>query len=123
MTFPRDPNQDGNARVLLDPGAPRPASPARAIEQELDPRLPAAQAYVRARFFPPLPAEAYGQAALDALDAIADDDQERLVTLPLGTEPLPRGYADTADGHTVSAATLCEIMRLDRLQYEWLDAL
>ncbi len=125
MTFPRDPNQDGNARVLPDPGAPRPASPDEKLQRAttLDPRLPVAQAYIRARFFPPIPADCYGPAALAALDAIAEGDQERLVDLPPFTEPLPRGYTDTDEGFAVPAATLYEILRLDRLQYEWLDAL
>jgi hypothetical protein len=129
VTFPRDPNQDGNARQVLDPNGPAsPGSSQDALPElqratTLDPRLPIAQAYIRARFFPPIPADCYAPAALAALDAIAEDDQERLVDLPPFTEPLPRGYTDTDEGYAIPAAALYEILRLDRLQYEWLDAL
>ncbi len=123
MTFPRDPNQDGNARVLPDPGAPRPASPELQRATTLDPRLPVAQAYIRARFFPPIPAEAYGPAALAALDALAEEQPERLIDLPPWTEPLPAGYTDTDEGFAIDAATLARVLRLDRLQGEWLDVL
>jgi hypothetical protein len=125
MPFPRDPNQDGNARLVLDPGAPapRPASPSDEELQHAS-RVRIAEAYVRARFFPPLPAAIYGPAAIAALDAIADGDQERWVALPPETEPLPRGYLHgPTGGFEIPAADLYEILRLDRLQYEWLDVL
>ncbi len=120
MTFPRDPNQDGNARQVLDPGAPTVTLPKLQRATTLDPRLPTAQAYIRARFFPPIPAEAYGPAALAALDAIAEDEPERLIDLPPWTEPLPAGYTDTDEGFAVDAATLVRVLRLDRLRDEWL---
>jgi hypothetical protein len=125
MTFPRDPNQDGNARTRLDPGAPAMTDTLPKLQRatDADPRLPIAQAYIRSRFFPPIPADAYGPAALAALDAIEEGEPERLIDLPPWTEPLPRGYTDTDEGFAVPAATLCEILRLERLQGEWLDVL
>lgn len=125
MTFPRDPNQDGNARQVRDPGAPTNAAVLPKLQRgtDLDPRLPIAQAYIRARFFPPLPADAYGPAALAALDALAEEEPERLIDLPPWTEPLPAGYTDTDEGFAIDAATLARVLRLDRLQGEWLDVL
>jgi hypothetical protein len=105
------------------PGSSQDALPELQRATTLDPRLPIAQAYIRARFFPPIPAEAYGPAALAALDAIEAGEPDRLIDLPPWTEPLPAGYTDTDEGFAAPAADLARILRLDRLQGEWLDVL
>lgn len=112
MTFPLDPNQGPNARQVLDPNAP--ASP-ELSPVWVDPRLPVAVAYVHTRFFPPLPA-AYGALALEALDAVNEDDLGRPVLLPVDLDPKPRA----AIGDAIDAGTLYHVLRLDRFAGEWL---
>lgn len=121
MTFPRDPNQDGNRRTLPDPAAPT-VAPSSFGEEEPDRRLPIAEAFIRARFFPPLPADAYGQALLDAVDHVADCEPDALVDLPPGTEPLPRGYHENprGTGYCVAAGVLFDALHAYRF-LDWLE--
>ena len=85
-------------------------------------RLNLAKAFIRARFFPPLPADVYGPALLDAIDALSDDDPERWVALPAGTEPLPRDYRDRdGGGYEIPAHVLYGILHADRFEGEWLS--
>lgn len=123
MTFPRDPNQDGNARVLLDPGAPRPASPARAVEAStIDPRQAAVGAFLGWRFFPQGHLSVYAAPALAAIDAVVDDDPDRWVALPLGIQPEPVTARPTDDGGLeIQAGDLFRILHLHQVADGWLD--
>jgi len=69
-----------------------------------------AEAYVRSRFFPPLPSE-YGELAVRAVHAVNEGDP--YARFKVGhLNPEPKGTA--ADG-TVTAARLVEVLRLSHL--------
>jgi hypothetical protein len=73
-------------------------------------RIAQATAYVRSRFYPPLPHE-YGPLAVDAVDLLNAGDTEAMIDvshLPIQ----PRGT--TEDGF-VSAVRLVEVLRLEHM--------
>lgn len=85
-----------------------------------------ATAYVRSRFYPPLP-HVYGELAVDARDAYREDPDAILTlphdlpVLPKQAEPVteevsgPEGWELTLTGWTISAAEFLCALRLDHL--------
>ena len=71
-----------------------------------------AQAYVRSRFFPPLPSE-YGGLGIEALAAVNSGEPERVITFACDLNPQPRGTVEVDDNHNgVAASTLVDVLRL-----------
>lgn len=77
---------------------------------ETDPRVIQAEAYVRSRFYPPLPHE-YGRLAVEAVDAVNEGNPEHRLDVS-GLNPQPR---QTDEDGTVRADALVEILRLEHL--------
>lgn len=89
-----------------------------------DPRIYIAQGYVQSRFYPPLP-EVYGDLAVQALDAYAEDE-DAVIPLPEGLYPYPGGAEEDEDGNlTVRAAILLDALRIDAFNGlgDWFDQL
>lgn len=69
-----------------------------------------AEAYVRTRFFPPLPVE-YGALAVEAVELVNAGDPYARISVA-GLNPAPR---ETAEDGTVTAARLVSVLRLEHL--------
>lgn len=80
-------------------------------------RVAQAEAYVRSRFYPPLPVE-YGVLACEAVDACnAGTPDEEIDVSDLN--PQPRAAYDDGDGNTVvTARDLVAVLRLEHLLAE-----
>jgi hypothetical protein len=81
-----------------------------------------AEAYVRTRFFPPLPA-AYGELAVTALEEYRNYGPDSHVNLPKDLALLPRGAErDPWNGDLyVTAAELIRILRIEHMLDDELD--
>lgn len=72
-----------------------------------------AEAYVRTKFFPPLPVE-YGELAVRAVALVNAGDPYALLDVS-GLNPEPRGAVGHYDARKVTAARLVEVLRLGHM--------
>jgi hypothetical protein len=69
--------------------------------------------HLSGNFYPPLP-QAYVEPAVQAMEACELEDWTKPVTIPAGTDPMPRAGKALPDGSVeIEAARLLDILRLE----------
>lgn len=89
---------------------PEPVGPSPEYQRQ----VAQAEAYVRTRFYPPLPVE-YGALAVQAVEAYNDEGGLATIALPADLPILPRGAYEEDGEILVTAAHLVEVLRLEHL--------
>lgn len=77
-------------------------------------QLMEARAYVRTKFFPPLPT-VYGDLACVALREYREHGPDARIGIPEGIDPTPRDIEHDDNGYYVTAAELIRILRIEHM--------